>query len=71
MYFSRSIHEMPLLCARCDTDVTIAFHASPAHVPFKCRCGSSEFIDQPEPPEFKLTENDRRFLRGIKVKGDA
>ena len=71
MYFSKSIHEMPLLCAKCDTDVTIAYFASPPHVPFKCRCGSSEFVDQPTLPEFKLTENDRRFLRGIKVKGDA
>ena len=69
--FFLSLHEMPLLCAKCDTDVTIAYFAAPPHVPFRCRCGSQEFVDQPVLPEFKLTENDRRFLRGIKVKGDA
>ena len=68
--FFLSLHEMPLLCAKCDTDVTIAYFAAPANRPFHCRCGSSDFIEQPVKP-FTLTENDRRFLRGIKVKGDA
>jgi len=62
MYFSSLIHEMPLLCAKCDMDVTIAYFAAPPHVPFRCRCGSAEFVDQPVMPEFTLTENDKKLI---------
>lgn len=54
-----------LCCAKCDKDCTNAYHAAPPSFPYRCACGSAEFVERPDPPKvtWKLSANDKKMLK--------
>lgn len=62
---------MALLCKRCHADVTDDMALAKPKTEFVCKCGSNEFrhyVDDPK-VEYRLTPNDRRFLRRLYING--
>lgn len=60
---------MAFICKRCGANVTEDYEAAPVKWPFRCKCGSKVFIDQPDPPKvpYELNANDRKFLKGCRI----
>lgn len=58
---------MALICRKCDKDVTVAYQSAPVNKAFRCKCGSADFREEPDPPmvPYELNVNDRRLLRGM------
>jgi hypothetical protein len=59
-----------LRCRKCDCDCTEAYQKAPVKKPFRCKCGSADFIEEADPPKTKweLKDNDRRLMKRFGIK---
>jgi hypothetical protein len=64
---------MALVCRNCYADVSDDIQFAKPKTPYKCKCGSTTFIDQPDDPTvvYTLTVADRKLLRRLGIQHET